>query len=204
MEKFLSRLTLIVNEEEFDAIMNLALEANTTITDMLCMFITDLVGTPGTTEDFRKHARGWYDTLHPAESKPLGFPVWLKRNNSHKLFFHALSEIFSYVSEQLKSTPESGMSFDEMCMNQVQFLVECHFCPLRTEKRMNDLDISDFPLSVQEDLALIFDQMKAFYTQYVDEQKIEETRFSCEEDMNEVVYFWRDYKSRYYDSEYLK
>lgn len=203
MEKYLSRLTLTVSDKEFEALLNLALEANTTITDMLCMFITDLVGTPDTTEDFRKYARGWYDTLHPTEQDTPDFPVWLKRNNYHKTFFCLLSTIFTYVKQQLKCPPESGMSFDEMCMDQVNYLVECHFCPLKMVKHENDLEVTDFPLAVQEHLTEIFDTMAAFYTQYMDDQKIEETSFSCESDMTEVVNFWRDYRSRYDYSAYL-
>ena len=193
-----SKLTLTIPEDEFEHLAILGLNTGNSVSDMLSMFVTDLVANPDNCSPAEDLAQGWYSLLLPDGDSPLTFPAWLKQKQYHEIVFCLFSSILSHIPQNLHTTISDPLFSDEVRLLQVEGLLDQALSG--SDQPYDDamvLSLGDFAWPVQKHIQQIFDTIESLYAQYTSNQNIEIPEKSFYSDIMDMFLIWKDTVLRY-------
>ena len=198
MNKTNCKLTLSLNGDQFNYLKNLAMDINMSVSQLLNRFAVDLLADPMHCNSSQNQAVSWYCLQLNQVDSPGSFIHWLTDHQFHRFFFCMFDSLLCHVTQTLKKVPETHMSFQDLCLEQVNALIRQRFS---SGVKPGDLHVflgmEDFSSPVQDHIREIFRTMEFIHAYYLKDQDAAPNSDSCCQDFLDLFCIWKDTVCRY-------
>ena len=192
-------LSICVTDEEFDVLMERAVQIGMSVSDMLGLFASDLAGNSTPVKPAEEITRYWHSVYVPDSNNPAAFITWLHSSSYIKYFFCLLDSIFCHVKGyELANHPLLGHDADEQALNRMEDILDCALGDEdSTEGKPCRREMEIFPQYVQDFFCSIISIMVSVYDEYAEETEISKEDRRCFLDILLAFHLWKDRVLRY-------
>ena len=198
MKNEISKVSLSIGDKNFHYLVNLALSAGISVSDLLKMFVDDLVADPDPSNSAEDMAQAWYCLHLPDEGKRLTFPLWLDEKRQLDFVYCMFSSLLSHIPFATQAALDPSRSSDELRLLQAEALL--HQGMFGCDPPFQGivlLSLGDFSSAAQELILQIFNAIRRLYHQYAEEQDLEPEDKDCLAEVFDVFRIWKDQILRY-------